>query len=100
MQVWADALVAVDTSPKRLVKQTKTSMHFGYYALPDPALFVTPGDDKKKLAYLLTWLHACPALLYRLQKQDSTALSNQAWCDFLEMGCSDKLKNDTAAAMC
>jgi len=99
MQVWADALVAVDTSPKRLVKQTKASPHFGHYALPDPALFVMPGDDKKKLAYLLTWLRVRPALLYCLQKQDSTALSNQAWHDFLEMGCIDKLKNDTAAAM-
>ena len=55
-------------------------------------------DDKKKLAYLLTWLHAHPALLYHSQKQDLTALSNQAWCDFLEMGHSDKLRSDTAAA--
>ena len=81
------------------VIQTKTSPHFEHYALPDPALFVMLGDDKKKLAYLLTWLRTRPALLYYLQKQDSTALSNQAWRDFLEMGCSDKLKNDSAAAM-
>jgi len=90
--------MAVDTSPERLVEQTKTSPHLRHYALLDPALLVTPGDDKKKLAYLLTWLPARPTLLYHLQKQDSTALSNQAWRDFLEMGHSDKLKNDTAAA--
>jgi len=99
MQVWANALMAVDTSLKHLIEQTKTRPHFGHYALPDPVLFVMLGDDKKKLAYLLTWLHVHPALLYRLQKQDSTALSNQAWRDFLEMGHSDKLKNNTAAAM-
>ena len=29
-----------------------------------------------------------------------TALSNQAWRDFLEMGHSDKQKNNTAAAVC
>jgi len=97
-QVWADALVAVDMSPKCLVKQNKTSAHFRHYVLPDPALLVMPGDDKKKLAYLLMWLCACPVLLYCSQKQDLTALSNQAWCDFLEMGHSDKLKSDTAAA--
>jgi len=90
--------VAVDTSPKCLVKQNKTSPHFGHYALPDPALLITPGDDKKKLAYLLTWLCTCPALLYCSQKQDLTALSNQAWHSFLEMGHSDKLRSDTAAA--
>jgi hypothetical protein len=98
-QVWADALAAVDTSPERLVEQSKTSQHFGHYALPDPALLVTPGNDKKKLGFLLTWLRARPALLYRFQKQDSTALSNQAWRDFLEMGRSDKPRNDTAAAV-
>ena len=96
--MWADALAAVDTSPERLVEQNKSILHFGHYALPDPALFVTPADDKKKVAYLLTWLRARPALLYRLQKQESTALSNQAWRDFLEMGRSDKVRDDTAAA--
>jgi len=97
-QVWADALVAVDTLPECLVEQNKTSAHFRHYALPDPALLVMLGDDKKKLAYLLTWLRTHPALLYRSQKQDSTALSNQAWHDFLKMGHSDKLRSDTAAA--
>lgn len=96
--MWADALAAVDTSPECLVEQTKTVPHFGHYALPDPALFITPADDKKKVAYLLTWLRARPALLYRLQKQESTALSNQTWRDFLEMGRSDKLRDNTAAA--
>jgi len=96
-QVWADALAAVDMLPERLVEQNKTSPHFGHYALPDPALLVMLDDDKKKLVYLLMWLCICPALLYRSQKQDSTALFNQAWCDFLEMGRSDKLRSDTAA---
>jgi len=97
-QVWADALVAVDISPKCLVELNKTSVHFGHYALPDPALLIMPGDDKKKLVYLLMWLCACSALLYHFQKQDSTVLSNQAWHDFLEMCRSDKLMSDTAAA--
>ena len=52
----------------------------------------------KKLTYILTWLRARPALLYRLKRQQMTALSNQAWWDFLEMVCSDKQRNDTAAA--
>jgi len=43
--VWADALMAVDTLPEHLVEQNKTSPHFQHYALPDPALLVTPGDD-------------------------------------------------------
>jgi len=51
----------------------------------------------KKLAFLLTWLCACPALLYRLKRQQMTALSNQAWQDFIEMRCSNKQRNDTAA---
>ena len=37
--------------------------------------------------------------MYRLQKQESTALSNQAWRDFLEKGRS-KMRDDTAAAAC
>jgi len=98
-QVWADALAAVDMSSKCLVEQNKISAHFRHYALPDPALLIMLGDDKKKLAYLLTWLHAHPVLLYRSQKQDLTALFNQAWCDFLKMGRSDKLRSDTAAAV-
>jgi len=98
MQLWADALAAVDTSPEHLIEQSKTELRFGHYALPDPALLVTPADDIKKLAYILTLLHARPALLYCLKRQQIIALSNQAWQDFLEMGCSDKQRNDTAAA--
>ena len=54
MQVWAGALMAVDTSPEHLIEQNKSIPHFWHYALPDPALFVTLADDKKKVAYLLT----------------------------------------------
>jgi len=98
VQVWADALAEVDTSPEHLIEQNKTDLCFGHYALPDPTLFVTLADDMKKLAFLLMWLCACPALLYCLKRQQMTALSNQAWRDFLEMGHSDKQRNDTAAA--
>jgi hypothetical protein len=98
MRAWADALAAVDASPERLVEQNKSVPHSGHYALPDPALFVTPADGKKKVVYLLTWLRARPALLYRLQKKESTALSNQAWRDFLEMGRSNKMRDGTTTA--
>ena len=99
MRVWAGALVAVDTSPERLIKQNKSIPHFGHYALPDPALFVTLADNKKKVAYLLTWLRTCPVLLYCLQRKELTALSNQSWHDFLEMGRSNKMRDDTTAAV-
>jgi len=52
----------------------------------------------KKLTYILMWLHARSTLLYCLKRQQMTALSNQAWRDFLKMGRSDKQRNDTAAA--
>jgi len=53
MQVWADALAAVDTSLECLIEQSKTEPHFGHYALPDPTMLVTPADDMKKLTYIL-----------------------------------------------
>jgi len=40
--------------PNALLNKTKTSAHFGHYVLPDSALLIMLGDDKKKLAYLLT----------------------------------------------
>jgi hypothetical protein len=86
MPIWANALKKVNRSLSRLVQEHKAKTHYGHYALPEPALFVTPASDEKKISYIFTWLRARPALMYRLWKHHSTALSNQTWRNFLEMG--------------
>lgn len=98
MPIWANALKGVDRSSSRLVQIRKAEAHYGHYALPEPALFVSPASDEKKAAYLLTWLRARPALLYRLVKQQPTALSNQTWRDFLEMGRNPAIGRGTKSA--
>lgn len=111
MPAWANALSQVQQSPsapqqkqRRGKKQTQAphqgadAPHRGHYALPDPVLLVTPTSDDKKLSYILTWLRARPALLYRIQKRQSTALSAQMWRDFLGMGQSSQTNSATAAA--
>ena len=107
MPAWADALSQVQQSApaakqKRGKKQNQNPQqelpHRGHYALPDPVLLVTPESDDKKLSYILAWLRARPALLYRCQKRHSTALSGQMWRDFLGMARNTQTANTTVAA--
>lgn len=110
MPTWADALSQVQqsTSTPKQQKQGKRknevpqqeagASHRGHYALPDPVLLVTPEHDDKKLWYISTWLRARPALLYRVQRRQSTALSAQMWRDFLAMGRSSPTSSTTASA--
>ena len=78
---WSAALQAVDRS--RLVEPSKTSAHFGHYAFPDPALFVTPTTSEKKAKFIGTWLRSRDAWIARIAHEGSLAMSGQHWRNFL-----------------
>lgn len=55
----------------------------GYYAFPDPGLFVTPARDDRKARFVESWLRAHAAWTLRLRMERSLAMSAQMWRDFL-----------------
>jgi hypothetical protein len=65
---------------------------------PDPGLFVTPATDEKKAKFFEAWLRAREALLIRVMKEASVAMSGQNWRDFLATDLSTLEKKDTKAA--
>ncbi|KAK2463506.1 hypothetical protein APHAL10511_004257 [Amanita phalloides] len=83
MPVWADALKAVDQSPYRI--RGKEFAQAKLYVFPEPALFVTPMNNNKKLSFLRTWIQAHAAILWRAETQSLSAVSAQTWRDFLAM---------------
>ena len=91
--VWADALKDVDQSPQRIMKDAPKKV----YALPEPALFVTPSNDQKKLNYLMTWIKSRPAWIWRLESQENAAVSAQTWRDFLGMSFNQEANTRTEA---
>lgn len=90
---WAAALKGIDQSTQRLTKDTPKKV----YALPEPALFVTPSNDQKKISYLMTWLKCRPAWIWLLDTQGNMAVSAQTWRDLLGMN-FNKAANDQTLA--
>jgi len=91
--VWEDALKAVDLSPHRIKEDAPKKA----YALPEPALFVTPSDDQKKISYLMTWIKCRTAWIWLLESRANTAVSTQTWRDFLGMNFNRSTNDQTAA---
>lgn len=90
---WADALKAIDQSPQRI----KEGVQKKVYALPEPALFVMPSNDQKKISYLMTWIRSRTAWIWHLESQGNTAVSAQTWRDFLGMNFNQAANDQTAA---
>jgi hypothetical protein len=96
---WSAALKAVDQSPSRLLEASKSFVHFGHYALPDPGLFInTTVDTKAKVRYIEPWLRLRDIWLMRLAKEPSIALSNQNWRTFLAADINARADKQTKAA--
>jgi hypothetical protein len=91
--VWVEALKNVDKSQQRSGKDMPKIV----YALPEPALFVTPSNDQKKISYLMTWLKCRPAWLWRLDSQANVAVSAQVWRDLLGMNFNWAANDETNA---
>jgi len=96
--LWSAALQKVDRSTSNIVRGAQEHPEFKCYALPDPHLMVTPQDDTKKTAYLLTWLRARPSLLYQLQQQRCLTQKLQFWREFLELLGRNSGRNDSSHA--
>lgn len=90
--VWADALKNVDQS----LQHIKTDAPRKVYALPEPALFVTPSNNQKKISYLMTWLGCQPAWLWCLESKDKMAVSSQMWRDLLGTNFHQRGNDQTA----
>jgi hypothetical protein len=69
----------------------------GTYALPEPALFVTPADEKKRISFLMTWLKCRVAWLWRLDSGSQVAMKSQMWRDLLGMNYNQIAKEGTSA---
>jgi hypothetical protein len=92
MPVWANALRSVDQSAHRVQQDAKRT-----YALPEPALFVTPADEKKRISFLLMWLKCRVAWLWRLESESQVALTTQMWRDALGMDYNRTSRGETSA---
>jgi len=95
---WSAALQAVDQSPSCLIEASKTSKHYGHYALPDPGLFISPASDEKRARFIESWLLARDAWLMRLEREPSLTMSNQNWRTFLTIDLNVLEKGETKAA--
>ena len=89
---WADALKAIDQLPQWVKNDAPKKV----YAMPQPALFVTPSSDQKKISYLMTWIKCRVAWIYHLDMQANMAVLAQTWRDFLGMN-FNRAANDQMA---
>jgi hypothetical protein len=90
IRAWAEALQAVD---RHLVFHQSA-----HYAFPDPGLFVTPTNDKKKAKLIETWVRVRPAWIVRIV-HEGLSMSSQEWRDLLSMDLSDLSGNGDSKAM-
>ncbi|PPQ68817.1 hypothetical protein CVT24_007702 [Panaeolus cyanescens] len=79
---WAEQLRNVDqTQPPATERLPKG----GYYAYPDPALFLTAQTDKKRQLMIEAYSRIGPVWQSRLQESSGMAMTNQQWRDLLHV---------------
>jgi len=78
---WEAALRAVNQSV--LVESRCTN-----YAFPDPGVFVSPADDKRKAKLIESWVRTRDAWITRITFEGSLAMNAQHWRDFLNIDLS------------
>jgi hypothetical protein len=85
LQSWQNALSAVNCSPEELFSSTKLAENDGRYAFPEPGLFCSGNNDRRRNRFLTIWSTIRDICIYRLASNASRVrlLSNQDWRTFL-----------------
>ena len=94
---WSAGLQAVDQSPSLFIKYSKSSKHFSHYVFPNPGLFVSPANNKKKARFIESWLQI-QAWLMHVATETSLAMLSQNWCNLAIDLSAIQEKSDTKAA--
>ena len=81
LQSWQTALSAVNCNPQELFSLTRLAENDGKYAFPEPGLFCSGDNDRRRNRFLTIWSTIRDICIYRLASNASRVrlVSNQDW---------------------
>ncbi|PPQ83571.1 hypothetical protein CVT24_004788 [Panaeolus cyanescens] len=91
---WVDALRSVDQSLPPAISQPKRG---GYYAFPDPGLFIAPESDKRRQQLIEQYCRIEDAWMHRSSTKSGSSLTNQQWRDLLTVDLTQPVPSLTPA---